>query len=119
MKILPPTLREKKRYLVFELVSEKNVQREDLIREIFSCANLLIGDVGSSECNLRLLKYENSKGIIRCNYLMTDTVRAVLATVNSIAGAPVLIYVMGISGTVAKATEKYLENENIFKPNNH
>lgn len=48
MKILPPTLRDKKRYLAFELVSDHPVARNDLIREIFSCASYLVGDMGSS-----------------------------------------------------------------------
>jgi ribonuclease P/MRP protein subunit POP5 len=116
VKILPPTLRNRKRYLAFELISEKEVSRDDLIKEIFSCASSLIGDLGSSECNIRLLSFENSKGIIRCNHNTTDKTRAVLATVSNISGTQAVIHILGISGTVKGATKKYLEEFEVFNP---
>ena len=116
MKVLPPTMREKKRYLAFELISEGEVRREDLLREIFSSSGYLLGDVGSSECGMRLLTFEDSKGIIRCRHNSTEKTRAVLATINSINNRRVTINVLGISGTVAGATKKYLEGVDVFNP---
>lgn len=116
MKILPPTMRERKRYLAFELISADEIRREDLLREMFSCSGSLLGDVGSSECSIRLLKFEDSKGIIRCRYNSTEKTRAILATINSINDKRVTIHVLGISGTVAGATKKYLEGVDVFNP---
>ncbi|MFP4655914.1 MAG: Rpp14/Pop5 family protein [Methanohalobium sp.] len=116
MKNLPPTMRNRKRYLAFELISEESVTREELIKEIFSCAGSLIGDLGSSECNIRLLSFENSKGIIRCNHNTTEKTRASLATVTNIGGKQAVIHILGISGTVKGATTKYLKGFEVFNP---
>ena len=116
MKVLPPTLRDKKRYLAFELISEKPVRREDLIRELFSASGSLLGDVGSSECAIRLLAFDDSKGIVRCSPERTDNTRAVLATIMDVKGTRVLCHVLGISGTVQGATKKYLAGADVFNP---
>lgn len=114
MKILPPTLRDKKRYLAFELISEHDVTREELLREMFSRVGSLIGDIGSSECGIRVLTFDDSKGIIRCSRTKTDQARAALATITHIGGKRVMLHIFGISGTVAGATEKYLEGIEVF-----
>ena len=114
MKILPPTLRDKKRYLAFELICEHDVTREELIREMFSCVGSLIGDVGSSKCGIRVLTFEDSKGIIQCAHTKTEQTRAAVATITHIGGKRAVVHILGISGTVAGATEKYLEGTEVF-----
>ena len=112
MKILPPTLRESKRYIAFSLVAEYTITRKDLINEVLYSAATLLGDVGVSVLGLRILSFENNKGIIKCT---TDRVwesRAVLACVSSIRDVRVRINILGISGTVLAATEKYLLTQN-------
>ena len=116
MKILPPTQRTNKRYFAFELIGGEGVERSDLLREIFSCAGALIGDKGSSECDIRLLDFEDSKGVVRCIRERVDMTRAVLASVTSINGKPVMFHVLGISGTVHGATNKYLEGCMVYNP---
>ncbi|AKB84812.1 Rpp14/Pop5 family protein [Methanococcoides methylutens] len=116
MKILPPTQRTSKRYFAFELIGGEGVERSDLLREIFSCAGALIGDKGSSECDIRLLDFEDSKGVVRCIRERVDMTRAVLASVTSINGKPVMVHVLGISGTVHGATNKYLEGCMVYNP---
>ena len=136
MKILPPTLREKKRYIVFELISENSINRKDLIYEIFSCASSLIGDVGASECSIRLLVYEkysnqivkdtfnscsqseSSKGIIRCAPNKIDETRSILATIAFINGKRCLIHIIGISGTLLGAKNKHLYKFSKFNRKN-
>ncbi|MGP8331007.1 MAG: Rpp14/Pop5 family protein [Methanosarcinaceae archaeon] len=114
MKILPPTLRDKKRYLAFELLCEHEITREDFLREMFLCVGSLIGDVGSSECGIRLLTFEDSKGIIRCAHTKTELTRAAVTTIMHISGKRVLVHILGVSGTIAGATEKYLEGIEVF-----
>ncbi|KXS40490.1 ribonuclease P [Methanolobus zinderi] len=116
MKILPPTLRDGRRYLAFELIAEGPVKRDDLIREIFSAAGSLLGDVGASECAIRLLAFEDMKGVVRCSPERTSNTRAVLATIRDVRGTRVLFHVLGISGTVRAATKKYLAGVDVFNP---
>jgi len=116
MKILPPTLRESNRYLAISVTSEGDIPRRDLVNEIFFCAATLLGDAGSSEMSIRLLSFEDNKGIIQCRVDRIWESRAVLATVTSIKGMRTRINVLGVSGTVRGATEKYLLTQDIREP---
>ncbi len=116
MKVLPPTMRENKRYIAFELISEGQVGREDFIREMFSASGSLLGDFGSSECNMRLFAFEGLNGIVSCEREHVAQARAVLATITNVKAKRVAIHVLGVSGTVLGATKKYLEGAVIFSP---
>lgn len=115
MKILPPTLRESNRYAAIVLVAEGTYTRRDLLNEILYCAAALLGDAGSSELGLRLLSFERNRGIIRCTGDRVWETRAVLASVSAIKNTRVRIDILGISGTVQSATEKYLLTQNKVK----
>ena len=108
MKTLP-TLREKKRYIAFEIKSEKTIIRQDLVRDILNSIISLYGDVGASEINPALMSYEGNFGILRCSREKTTETRAGLACINNIHGIRVSIMVLGISGTIKGATEKFIQ----------
>jgi len=116
MKILPPTLRESNRYLAISITSEGEILRRDLVNEILFCAATLLGDAGSSEMGIHLLSFEENKGIIQCRVDRMWETRAVLAIVTSIKGMRTRIKVLGVSGTVRGATEKYLLTQDINEP---
>lgn len=116
MKRLLPSLRAKKRYLAFELVSEGQVSRSDLVKEVMSSASSLLGDVTASECDIRVLGFEDWKGIIQCSHTKVKETRASLATLTRVGGKRATLHVLGISGTIKKATEKFLQNHTVFKP---
>jgi ribonuclease P/MRP protein subunit POP5 len=116
LKRLLPSLRAKKRYLAFELVSEGQVSRSDLVKEVMSSASSLLGDVTASECDIRVLGFEDWKGIIQCSHTKVKETRASLATLTRVGGKRATLHVLGTSGTVKKATEKFLQNHTVFKP---
>ncbi len=104
-----PVLREKKRYLAFEVISVRTVTRGELSKEIFDSTCSLFGDKGCSEINPGLLYYEGKYGIIRCSRGKTEETRAALACITGIRGAKVSILVLGISGTIKGAMEKFIQ----------
>ncbi|MCG7847585.1 MAG: hypothetical protein MIO93_00190 [ANME-2 cluster archaeon] len=108
MKILPPTLRESKRYLAFSLAAEDKISRHDLIHELNFAATALVGDVGSSELGMRLLAFDEYSGIMQCAATKVWEVRGVMASISSIKGLCVRIKVLGVSGTVRATTQNYL-----------
>lgn len=116
MKVLPPTMRENKRYLAFELIAEGIVSRDELIREIFSVSGNLLGDLGSSKCNIWLFAFEDNKGVVSCDREHVWQTRAALATITSVKGKRVTLHVLGLSGTVLGATKKYLQGVDVFNP---
>jgi ribonuclease P/MRP protein subunit POP5 len=108
MKTLP-TLRDKKRYLAFEVMSEQVITRQQLIKEILNSTHSLFGDVGCGEINPALLSFEGRYGILRCSREKTSEARVALACINNIRGIPVSIFVLGISGTIKGAMEKFIQ----------
>ena len=115
MKPLPPTLREKRRYLAFEVMSASKIRRDNFISELQSASQSLLGDVGASQCNLWLINFDATRGILRCARDKTTLARAVLATIDKIERGNVSIRVLGISGTIKGVTEKFIERRGIPK----
>lgn len=108
MKTLP-ILRDKKRYIAFETASSQSVNRQELTKEIFDSTGSLFGDTGRSEINPGLLSYDGRYGIVRCAREKTREARAALACISNVRGTRVSILVLGISGTIKGATEKFIQ----------
>jgi ribonuclease P/MRP protein subunit POP5 len=104
-----PTLRDKKRYLAFEVASEQTINRQQLFNEILDSTVSLFGDKGISEINPKLMSYDGRFGIIRCAREKTQETRAALACINNIRRIRVSFLVLGISGTIKGATEKFIQ----------
>jgi ribonuclease P/MRP protein subunit POP5 len=117
MKILPTNLREKKRYLVFQGISEIPLEKEDVISLIFGAASELHGSCGTSRMGLWVVKVWNCpelevksmRGIIRCNRDEVNTLRAVIPTITWFKGTRVSFYTLGISGTIKSAITKFIK----------
>jgi ribonuclease P/MRP protein subunit POP5 len=114
LKRLLPSLRAKKRYLAFELISEEPASRSDIVKEVISSASSLLGDVATSDCDIRVLGFENGKGIIQCSHTKVKETRAALAALTRVNGKRATLHVLGTSGTVKRATEKFLHDESKF-----
>jgi ribonuclease P/MRP protein subunit POP5 len=119
MKILPSSLREKKRYLAFRLVSEGDepVDRKAFLDEVYYATQTLLGDHGSSEIGYRLMDFTGREGVMRVSLGAVETARAAMATVHTIKGQRTVIVVAGISGTIRAATEKYIASEDVPNTN--
>ena len=79
-----------------------------------SSASSLLGDVTTSDCDIRVLGFENGKGIIQCSHTKVKQTRASLAALTRINGKRATLHVLGVSGTVKRATEKFLQDEGVF-----
>lgn len=107
---MPPSLRERRRYLLFEVLCEREIDKRDLLKEMWDSIYSLYGDVGASEIKLQLIEYhsrgesKSGVGILRCAYDKVEEVRASLACIHSVNGARVGIRVTKISGTIKGAT---------------
>jgi len=108
MKTLP-TLRDKKRYIAFEMASSQSVNRQELTNEIQKSTASLFGDTGCSVINPGLLSFDGRYGIVRCAREKTSEARAALACMSNVRGTRVSIFVLGISGTIKGATEKFIQ----------
>ena len=117
LKILPTHLREKKRYLAFEAISQLPLKREDVISLLWDSSLHMYGVFGTSKFDLWVVKiwncpdsdYNRIRGIIRCRRESLDEVRAILPVVTRFNGKKVVFYTRGISGTINSAVKKFIK----------
>jgi ribonuclease P/MRP protein subunit POP5 len=124
LKILPPTLRDKKRYIAFEITSKGMLCREDVISMILDGSLYLYGACGTGKFELWVVKLwrcnpgENPsdginelrmKGILRCKREEVNSVRAVIPTITNFRGKPVVFHTLGISGTIKSAIKNFIK----------
>lgn len=118
LKILPPTLRVKKRYVTFELISQIPLRREDVIFLIGEASQDLYGACGTSRFDLWLVKLWKChstpdetvmKGIFRCNRDELESVMAIIPAITRFKGRRVVFHTLGISGTIKSAIKKFIK----------
>ncbi|AXV39570.1 Rpp14/Pop5 family protein [Methanobacterium sp. BAmetb5] len=117
LKILPTHLRDKKRYLAFQAISELPLQREDVISLIMESSGNLYGACGTSQLGLWVVKVwdystpgaNTVKGIIRCKREEVDKARAVIPAITKYKGKRVVFQTLGISGTIKAATTNFIK----------
>jgi ribonuclease P/MRP protein subunit POP5 len=108
MKPLLPSLREKKRYVVFEVITKENTANMP-DKEIKNAFLQLFGEVGLGEAGLIFLnnKWKNNKGIVRVNNKQVDRLKASFCIITKINDQKATIKSVGVSGTLKKAELKF------------
>ncbi len=124
LKILPPTMRDKKRYIAFELIFQGHMSREDIINTITDASLYLHGACGTGKFDLWVVRLwscgqkntdsdhvdeKHMKGIIRCRREEIDSVRAILPTITKFRGKNVVFHTLGISGTIKSAIKNFIK----------
>ena len=111
-KILPPTLRSQKRYIVFEVISESKIKYGDLVSAVWNSLLSFLGEIDSSDARIwfvqNLYKEDEQKCVIKCRHDYIEQVRAVLALIQMIGETKATIKVIGVTGTIKSAKTKYL-----------
>jgi len=113
MKIKPvlPSLREKKRYLAFEIISQDKVRDFTSVNDAIynSCFNY-IGELGMARAGILILKdkYRNNKGMIRVNHKNVDNLKSSLMLIKKINKQDVIVRTLGLSGILKKAEKRYM-----------
>lgn len=111
-KILPSTLRSKKRYIVFEVMSETPVTYGEVVAAIKNCMLELLGELSAAKSEIWIIQnlYDEKKqtGIIKCKHDATEVVRAFLSLVQFVGETRSTIRILGVTGTIKSAKTKYL-----------
>ena len=111
-KILPPTLRSQKRYIVFEVISDGKITYGDLVSAIWNSMLSFLGELGSSEAKTwivqNLYKEEEQKCVIKCRHDYVEQVRAVLSLIQMVGETRATVRILGVTGTIKSARTKYL-----------
>ncbi|MBN2422794.1 hypothetical protein JXB41_06195 [Candidatus Woesearchaeota archaeon] len=111
-KPLLPSLKEKKRYLVFEVISEKEIYPDCVFDAIENSTGSLLGELDKGKSGIMILKKHYNeklkKGLIKVNYKYLDKLRFSLALINKIKRNNVIIRSAGASGILKKAVKRYI-----------
>lgn len=113
MKALMPTLREKKRYVAFKIISENKIVGFDAVSNaIFDSGRKLFGELGMAELGLIPVKerWNNEKqiGLVRVNHKHVNQIKAAFALIKEIDNNKVIVSSIGTSGIMKKAVEMYM-----------
>jgi len=114
VKHLPKHLQPRWRYLAvaIETWPDADLDRRALQRELWYATQNLLGDTGSADADMTVLRFTHDDGvghaIVRVRRGHTEAARAALSCLDSVDGAPVGVRVTGISGTVRACEEKYI-----------
>ncbi len=109
IKAILPSLREKKRYLAFEVLSKNKIKAfSSVSKAIWQGMLSFNGTRGAANAGLSILpeKYNSQyqKGIIKVNHKEVDVLKAGLATIQNIDNTNATIRSIGVSGSLKKAT---------------
>jgi len=100
--------RVRRRYFALRVLSEQYISERDLLDAVWNAVLQLFGEHGASQTNLTLIEYnsEKSRGIVRCSHKAVEIVRASVASITEINEKPVVIDVLGVSGTLEALRKK-------------
>ena len=112
-RALLPSLREKKRYLAYEVISgHKFNDAMEISKAIFESAKEFLGTLGMARAGIIILndKFnpEMQRGLLRVSNKHVDELRASLVFVKNISGKEAIVKSVGASGILKKAQQKYL-----------
>lgn len=113
IKPLLPSLREKKRYLAYEVMSKhKFHDAVHVSKAILDATKEFLGDLGMAKAGIIPLNDqwdENmQRGIMRVSNKHVDDLKASLIFVESMEGKEVIVKSVGASGILRKLQQKYL-----------
>ena len=110
MKPLLPSLKEKKRYVVFEMMAESDIRFADINDAIKQSLLSYTGVLGAAQAGMQVIPEKwNAKlrrGIARVNHKYVDHLRASFVFISKIKNKRVLVRSVGVSG-ILKKTQKY------------
>lgn len=113
IKPLLPSLREKKRYLAYEVISGGHFNDAvSASKAILDASNEFLGSLGMAKAGILPLydkwNPEMQRGIMRVNNKHADGLKASLIFVKNIEGKEAVVKSVGASGILKKAQQRYL-----------
>jgi ribonuclease P/MRP protein subunit POP5 len=101
MKPRPPTLREKRRYLLVRIAPPLSViEPRDLYLAILEALSSLHGDTTVSRVQMAVVQAKGEFAIVRCTRGKEALITGAIATVTTVNGARVAVRSLAVSGTI-------------------
>lgn len=115
MAKIKPSSREKKRYVVFEIISETKITFEDAKKAIINTCLRYLGEFGVAKANIYVIRNtyvpDKNRGILRVANKTVVDVRKALGMITNSNNKKVVFKIIGVSGIIKKAKNKFLFKE--------
>jgi RNase P/RNase MRP subunit POP5 len=113
LKSLMPSLKEKKRFVVFEIISNRPVEEfKEVYQAIWQKSNEYLGRFETARAGLWLLAdkwdQKKQKGILKINNKYMDKIKAVFALTTEVGKEKAILRSVGASGILNKAEKKFM-----------
>lgn len=104
-KTIPSSQREKKRYILVEVILE-TIAEKDFYFGFWIDLLSFFGSKGLAEINPRLVLYKNNKAIIKCKRGKETELIAGMAFIKKIRNKKIILVPVAVSGTIKTLKEK-------------
>lgn len=102
-------MREKKRYIVFEVMEKKPLDFKEVKKAINETMLQFLGELGAAKAGIIILdEWKDNKGIMKTNNKYVNEAKTALILTKEIENEKVAIRVLGVSGIIKKAKNKFL-----------
>ena len=114
LKPVLPSLREKKRYIAFEVISNEKLKDFSAVSDaIIECSFYFLGQLGAAKAGIMPLQNkwnpELQRGMIKVSHKYVDAVKAALMFAGKVNGKDAIFRSIGVSGILKKAENNYLK----------
>ena len=114
LKHILPSLREKKRYLAFEIISRERIGELNAVSNaVYSASMQFMGYLEAAKAGVMMLSNKwnqnTQRGIIKVGHRHADAMKASLAFISRIENKEVICRSLGVSGILKKAENNYLK----------
>ncbi|MBW2987993.1 ribonuclease P protein component 2 [Candidatus Woesearchaeota archaeon] len=108
MKPLLPTLKEKKRYIGFEVSSDQPLSKQEIVAALNQGFRSYLGELGLAKAGVFVLRetITTKVGIVRVSTKYVNDVKAAMVLINKIGSKDVMFRTIVVSGTVKKTKQK-------------
>ena len=103
MPPVKPTMRGKRRYIMFEIVCEGALNGVQVKRAAYDSILTFLGEYGSSLASPKFIGFDLKRklAVIKCAHSELANVEAALALVRSVEGKKAAFHLKKVSGTIA------------------
>lgn len=113
LKTLPPTLRDRKRYILFKIISEEKIDFLQFKEAFFNTVLNFFGEIGFSKISPKFLENlfneQEYKGVLRVYYKHLPEAILCLGLISRIGESRVNVKIYKVSGTIKSLMETNLK----------
>ncbi|MFH1125513.1 MAG: Rpp14/Pop5 family protein [Candidatus Altiarchaeota archaeon] len=110
MKQLKPTLRERNRYVAFELTCNRRCTRDEVVKAIWNSVVGFLGQMKAGKMSLWVMDWSDSRqsGILKVDHKSIKDLRVGITALSRVGESEASVNVLGVSGTLKKARGRYM-----------